>query len=242
MSDHMSDQMNNRANISANDRMNDQTISTDDEQLVTVRDHDDLTAALEAILIATDRPVESEELAHVLSHVSYVPDESDDSRALIDNALESLKDEYETQGRGFELHHNVQGWQLMSSQEFEQVVARFITDGQTSRLSQAALEALAIIAYKQPITRAQVSAIRGVNSDGVIRSLSVRGLIREQGSDEQTHAALLATTGLFLDKMNIRTVDELPSLAPFLPQTFPMDDTEDTSSENSVDVSATLGQ
>ena len=109
-------------------------------------------------------------------------------------------------------------------------MSAFVTDGQTARLSQAALEALAIVAYKQPVTRAQVAAIRGVNSDGVIRSLTVRGLVREDGVDEDSRAALLVTSGLFLEHLGLESLDgndmaqvcaaldQLPPLAPFLPE------------------------
>lgn len=186
-----------------------------------------IKAALEAILMVAEEPVDAGDISRVLSDSGMFENEeihterdlaSDNGRAqYVEDVLDSLAKEYNEQGRGFELHHSLRGWQLMSAQEFEQVVAHYVADGQTARLSQAALEALAIIAYKQPITRAQVAAIRGVNSDGVIRSLTVRGLIREHGTDVQTHAALLVTSGLFLDKMGLNDLAELPSLAPFLP-------------------------
>jgi len=136
---------------------------------------------------------------------------------VVADALESLRRRYEDERRGFELRHTARGWQFANRAVFEPVVSAFVTDGQTARLSQAALEALAIIAYKQPVTRAQVAAIRGVNSDGVIRSLAVRGLIREDGVDPDSRAALLVTSGLFLEKMGLDSLDQLPSLAPFLP-------------------------
>ena len=167
----------------------------------------ELQACLEAILMVADQPVQTDQVARALEI----------SPARADSLIQDLARSYGQEGRGFQLKMTSQGWQLSSRPEFESVVSAFVTDGQTARLSQAALEALAIIAYKQPVTRAQVAAIRGVNSDGVIRSLSVRGLIREQGEDEESQAALLVTSGLFLDKMGIRTVGELPSLAPFLP-------------------------
>ena len=162
----------------------------------------ELQAGLEAILMVADQPVQTDQVARALEI----------SPARADSLIQDLARSYGQEGRGFQLKMTSQG-----RPEFESVVSAFVTDGQTARLSHAALEALAIIAYKQPVTRAQVAAIRGVNSDGVIRSLSVRGLIREQGEDEESHAALLVTSGLFLDKMGIRTVGELPSLAPFLP-------------------------
>ena len=113
-------------------------------------------------------------------------------------------------------------------------MSAFVTDGQTARLSQAALEALAIIAYRQPITRAQIAALRGVNSDGVIRALIVRGLIREEGIEEESRAALLVTSALFLEKMGLSSLEQLPELAPFLPDSVgvalesgcPLDDTQ----------------
>lgn len=168
---------------------------------------EDVKPAMEAILMATDQPLHSADFARVL----------DCPVTEADRLLTELADEYDAQHRGFELRRTARGWQFASRAEFEGVVSRFVTDGQTARLSQAALEALAIIAYKQPVTRAQVAAIRGVNSDGVIRSLSVRGLIREAGTDPESKATLLATSGLFLDYMGIESLAQLPPLAPFLP-------------------------
>lgn len=172
-----------------------------------------LPACLEAVLMVADGPQQERDLARAL-HC----DPKD-----VRDALESLQREYDGDlehgiaPRGFALRSSARGWQYVSRSEFEPVVGAFVTDGQTSRLSQAALEALAIIAYKQPMTRAQVASIRGVNSDGVIRSLTVRGLVQEHGVDPQTHAALLETTGLFLEYMGLDSLDDLPSLAPFLP-------------------------
>lgn len=168
-----------------------------------------LRPCMEAILMVADNPVSSEQMARAL----------DISEAHADEILRGLAQSYDDEGRGFELLMTSRGWQLANRPEFENAVSAFVTDGQTARLSQAALETLAIVAYKQPITRAQITAIRGVSSDGVIRSLTVRGLIREHGEDEESRAALLVTSGLFLDKMGIRSLSELPSLAPFLPQT-----------------------
>ena len=172
-----------------------------------------LPACLEAVLMVADGPQQERDLARAL-HC----DPKD-----VRDALESLQREYDGDlehgiaPRGFALRSSARGWQYVSRSEFEPVVGAFVTDGQTSRLSQAALEALAIIAYKQPMARAQVASIRGVNSDGVIRSLTVRGLVQEHGVDPQTHAALLETTGLFLEYMGLDSLDDLPSLAPFLP-------------------------
>ncbi|OZG67429.1 SMC-Scp complex subunit ScpB [Bifidobacterium eulemuris] len=166
-----------------------------------------LNACVEAILMVADQPQQTGDLARVLA-----VDED-----VVEQALEALRDGYEAERRGFELRHTARGWQFANRLEFEPVVSAFVTDGQTARLSQAALEALAIVAYKQPVTRAQIAAIRGVNSDGVIRSLTVRGLVREEGTDPDSRAALLVTSGLFLEKMGLDSLDQLPSLAPFMP-------------------------
>lgn len=166
-----------------------------------------LDSCLEAILMVADRPQEAADMARVLA-----VDERE-----VGEALERLRDSYANENRGYELRRTARGWQFASRIEFEPVVSAFVTDGQTARLSQAALEALAIIAYQQPVTRAQVAAIRGVNSDGVIRSLAVRGLIREEGVDPDSRAALLVTSPMFLEKMGLSSLDELPSLAPFMP-------------------------
>jgi segregation and condensation protein B len=180
-----------------------------------------LPSCLEAMLMAADQPQHSKELAKVLS--------VDEQRVV--EALQALRAEYEGSGtnriRGFELRQGARGWQFCSRAQFESVVSAFVTDGQSAKLSQAALEALAIIAYKQPITRAQVAAIRGVNSDGVIRTLSIRGLIQEDGIDSVSRAALLVTSPSFLDHMGIARLSDLPSLAPFLPQAESMIETGD---------------
>ncbi len=170
-----------------------------------------LKACLEAILMVADQPQHGEDLARILA-----VDFSD-----VTAALHELTDSYESasasQPHGFTLRHTARGWQFVNRREFESVVSAFVTAGQTARLTQASLEALAIIAYKQPMTRAQVGAIRGVNSDGVLRSLMIRGLIRENGIDEDTRGALLVTTEYFLEKIGLDSLEQLPSLAPFLP-------------------------
>lgn len=167
-----------------------------------------LGGCLEAVLMVSDRPHSAEDLSRVLGVGTQ-----DVSRE-----LERLRDEYDRAGRGFALYHGARGWRFVSRADYEPVVGAFIADGQHARLSQAALEALAIIAYKQPITRSRVASIRGVNSDGVIRSLTVRGLVVEHGVDKDTHAALLITSDLFLEKMGLDSLEQLPGLAPFLPE------------------------
>lgn len=170
-----------------------------------------LRAALEAILLVVDEPVPEVMLAQVLER----PTE------LVTAALASLAEEYTRDRRGFEVRQAAGGWRLYTRDDFAPYVERFVLDGQQVRLTQAALETLAVIAYKQPVTRTRVSAIRGVNCDGVIRTLLTRGLIDECGTEPDTGAHLYRTTGLFLERMGINSVDELPELAPFLPDDLP---------------------
>ncbi|PLS30523.1 SMC-Scp complex subunit ScpB [Bifidobacterium margollesii] len=179
-----------------------------------------LAACLEAVLIAADRPLQAQDLARMLGV------ESD----RVMHALESLQADYDGDDdgaasacpvrapRGFELRRTVRGWRFASRAVFDPVVRAFTADGQSARLSQAALETLAIVAYQQPVTRSRLTAIRGVNSDGVVRSLLLRGLVCERGEDEETGAALLITSDLFLEYMGLDDLDQLPSLAPFLPE------------------------
>jgi segregation and condensation protein B len=132
-------------------------------------------------------------------------------------ALDALAGEYADQGRGFELRSVAGGWRYYTREELAPVVERFVLDGQQARLTQAALETLAVVAYKQPVSRSRVSAIRGVNVDGVMRTLLSRGLVEEAGTDEETGAHLYRTTSYFLERIGVTSLDELPELAPFLP-------------------------
>jgi segregation and condensation protein B len=166
-----------------------------------------LRAALEAILLVVDEPVAENLLAQAL----------DQPTARITVALGQLAAEYEGQDRGFELRRAAGGWRLYTRSRYAGYVERFVLDGQSVRLTQAALETLAVVAYKQPVTRSRISAIRGVNCDGVIRTLVTRGLIEECGSEPETGAHLYRTTGLFLEKLGLDSVEQLPPLAPFLP-------------------------
>jgi segregation and condensation protein B len=138
--------------------------------------------------------------------------------------LEELSAEYTAQQRGFELREVAGGWRLYSRPELAPVVQRFVLDGQTARLTQAALETLAVIAYRQPVSRARVSAVRGVNVDGVVRTLTTRGLVTEVGTDEHTGATLYGTTTTFLERMGLGSLDELPALAPYLPDADVLDE------------------
>lgn len=174
----------------------------------------DLRPALEAILMVADQALDKVQLASVVGH----PVEA------VDEALRALAGEYTEQGRGFELRNVAGGWRFYTRDEFAGVVESFVLEGQQARLTQAALETLAVVAYKQPVSRARVSAVRGVSVDGVMRTLLTRGLVEEAGQDVETGANLYRTTTYFLDRIGITSLEELPELAPYLPD---MEDLED---------------
>jgi len=170
--------------------------------------------ALEAVLMVVEEPVNELALASALT----LP--TDRVREL----LAELVAEYDEAGRGFELRHVAGGWRIFSRTEYAEVVERFVLDGQTARLTQAALETLAIVAYRQPVSRGRVSAIRGVNVDAVMRTLVTRGLVEEAGTDPATGAVLYRTTAYFLQRIGLTSLDELPALAPFLPEVDALDE------------------
>lgn len=166
-----------------------------------------LRSCLEAILLVVDEPVADVVLAQVLER----------PRDEIARELRGLAASYDEQGRGFDLRRVAGGWRLYTREECAPVVERFVRDGQEVRLTQAALETLAVVAYRQPVSRARVSAVRGVNCDGVIRTLSLRGLVEEAGVEQETGAILYRTTSYFLERIGLPSLDDLPDLAPFLP-------------------------
>ena len=167
-----------------------------------------LRASLEAIMLVADEPVSEVVIAQVLER----------PRAEVAVALRDLAASYGEEERGFELREVAGGWRFYTREECAPVVERFVTDGQEVRLTQAALETLAVVAYRQPVSRARVSAVRGVNCDGVIRTLVLRGLVEEAGTDPETGAILFATTGYFLERLGLPSLEALPDLAPFLPE------------------------
>lgn len=173
-----------------------------------------LRPSLEALLMVADQPMETMTLA---TAVGYPLDE-------VTGALEALAAEYTEQGRGFELRHVGGGWRYYTRDEYAAVVEGYVLEGQQARLTQAALETLAVVAYKQPVSRARVSAIRGVNVDGVMRTLLNRGLVEEAGNDHETGANLYRTTTYFLERIGISSIDELPELAPYLPDMADLED------------------
>lgn len=135
----------------------------------------------------------------------------------IREVLAAMRDEFDARGSGFDLREVEGGWRLYTRPEHAAGVEAFLLDGSQSRLSRAALETLAVVAYRQPATRAQVSAVRGVNVDGVMRTLLARGLIAEAGEEPSTGAHLYVTTNLLLELLGIESLDALPDLAPLLP-------------------------
>jgi len=167
----------------------------------------ELGPAIEAILLVIDEPVTAEQLGDVLD----VP------AAAVAECLDALAADYNKSGRGFDLRRVSGGWRFYTRGTYAPYVERFVLDGQSVRLTQAALETLAVVAYRQPVTRSRISAIRGVNCDGVVRTLVTRGLIEECGTQPETGAYLYRTTELFLEKLGLDSVDQLPPLAPFLP-------------------------
>ena len=166
-----------------------------------------LRAALEALLMVAEEPMTSSTLATL----TRTPQET------VITTLHDLAQEYAVQERGFDLRELAGGWRFWTRDNCAQVVERFVLDGQHGRLSQAGLETLAVVAYRQPVTRSRISAIRGVNVDGVVRTLVTRGLIEETGHDHETGAHLYRTTNYFLERLGLKSLEELPPIAAHLP-------------------------
>lgn len=179
-----------------------------------VVDDETMRRAVEAILMVSDEPLPAMTLARAVGRTT----------GDVGDALVALAGEYNEQGRGFELREVAGGWRYYTRDDAAKYVERFVLDGQQARLTQAALETLAVVAYKQPVSRARVSAIRGVNVDGVMRTLVTRGLVEEAGTDTESQATLYRTSSYFLERMGMQGLDDLPELAPYLPD---MDDVED---------------
>ena len=175
-----------------------------------------LRPALEAVLMVSDQPLDHVTLA---SAVGYPPEQ-------VREALAGLAEEYAEQGRGFDLRNVAGGWRFYTREEYAAVVERFVLEGQQARLTQAALETLAVVAYKQPVSRARISAVRGVNVDGVMRTLVARGLVEEAGQDSETTATQYRTTSYFLERIGVQSLDDLPELAPYLPEMGDLDSSE----------------
>ena len=173
-----------------------------------------LATLLEAVLMVAEKPVGVAELATGLG-----------AHALeVERVLAELAAQYRVDGRGFDLRHVGGGWRFYTAEDCAPWVERFVLAGQTAKLSQAALETLAVVAYQQPVSRGRISAVRGVSADGVIRTLTARGLVEEATTDPETGAILYRTTDYFLERMGLRGLDELPPLAPLLPGIDDLDD------------------
>ncbi len=177
-----------------------------------------LTAAIEAVLMVSEEPVTETQLAQALNcTVDYLAEQ-----------IRRLAEYYRGTQRGFELRQLAGGWRIYSRADLADVVDHFIIGGQQARLTQAALETLAVVAYRQPVSRSRVGAVRGVNVDGVMRTLAARGLIEECRHDTDGAATRYQTTPLFLERMGLATLDDLPPIAPHLPELTMLDDLPET--------------
>lgn len=166
-----------------------------------------LAAALEAILLVTDAPLSPIDIASALGQPEQV----------VLDALEGLADAYRSRGSGIEVRAVAGGWRLYTSADVSRAVERFVIDGQQSRLTHAALETLAIVAYRQPISRGRIAAIRGVNVDSVMRTLVQRGLVEPAGEESDGQSIVFRTTTYFLERMGLTSLAELPDIAEHLP-------------------------
>ena len=192
-------------------------MTTEPDILADVPEGPGLRASLEAILLVADEPIPVVMLAQVLER----------PRNDVVAELRELAASYVEQDRGFELREIAGGWRFYTREDCAPLVERFVSDGQEVRLTQAALETLAVVDYRQPVSRARVSAVRGVNCDGVMRTLVLRGLTEETGTDPETGAILFRTTSYFLERLGLASLEDLPDLAPFLPENI-----EDIEDEN----------
>jgi len=170
--------------------------------------------AIEAIVMVAVEPVAPDLLAQLLEQPT----------AVIERLCAELSAAYDEAGHGFQMVKVAGGYRYQSHADLAPYVERFLLDGQRARLTRAALETLAVIAYRQPVTRARVSAVRGVNCDGVLRTLLTRGLIQEAGTEPATQGTLFATTELFLERLGLTSLADLPPLAPLLPDIDAIDE------------------
>lgn len=164
--------------------------------------------AVEAIVMVAVEPVPTEQLAQLLEQPV----------ALVEKLCGELAAAYTAAGHGFELVKVAGGWRYQSHADLSPYVERFLLDGQRARMSGAALETLAIVAYKQPLSRSQIASIRGVDPDGVLRTLTARGYVAEVGRDPGPGQAILyGTTAAFLEKLGLASLADLPPIAQFVP-------------------------
>jgi segregation and condensation protein B len=181
----------------------------------------ELGAALEALLLVVDTPVTVEQLAVATEQPAY----------RVAAKLQLMAEELTTRDSGIDLRETGGGWRMYTRARFAPYVERLLLDGARSKLTRAALETLAVVAYRQPVTRARVSAVRGVNVDAVMRTLLARGLITEAGTDPDTGAVTFATTELFLERLGLTSLTDLPDIAPLLPDVDVIDDLSESLGE-----------
>lgn len=177
-------------------------------------DADELKRVLEALLLVIDTPVTADALAAATEQPVY----------RVAAKLQLMADELTGRDSGIDLRHTSEGWRMYTRARFAPYVEKLLLDGARTKLTRAALETLAVVAYRQPVTRARVSAVRGVNVDAVMRTLLARGLITEVGTDADTGAVTFATTELFLERLGLTSLSELPDIAPLLPHVDTIDD------------------
>lgn len=200
------------------DNAGDETSSDVDLDSEPELDDDELGRALEALLLVVDTPVGTAALAAATGQpIDRVSDK-----------LRVLADELTARDSGIDLREAGGGWRMYTRARFAPYVERLLLDGARSKLTRAALETLAVVAYRQPVTRARVSAVRGVNVDAVIRTLLARGLITEAGTDADSGAVTFATTELFLERLGLSSLTDLPDIAPLLPDVDVIDDLSQT--------------
>lgn len=186
------------------------------QQKVARMSNVEVERSIEAILMVVDEPVSEIILAQVL-------EKSVDE---VEAALAHLVTTYDD--RGFSLRKINGGWRFYSNPDYNLAVEKFVLDGQQSRLTQAALETLSVIAYRQPVSRARVSAIRGVNVEAVMKTLVTRGLVEESGIEHESGAILYKTTSYFLERLGLNSLEDLPALAPYLPNLDGLDEILDS--------------
>lgn len=178
----------------------------------------ELGAVLEALLLVVDTPVTVDALAAAIEQPAY----------RVSAKLQLMAEELATRGSGIDLRKAGGGWRMYTRAQYAPYVERLLLDGARTKLTRAALETLAVVAYRQPVTRARVSAVRGVNVDAVMRTLLARGLITESGTDSDTGATTFATTELFLERLGLSSLTDLPDIAPLLPDVDVIDDLSET--------------
>ena len=177
-------------------------------------DAEELGSVLEALLLVVDTPVTAEALGAATQQPVY----------RVAARLQQMADELTERDSGIDLRQNSEGWRMYTRSRFAPYVEKLLLDGARSKLTRAALETLAVVAYRQPVTRARVSAVRGVNVDAVMRTLLARGLITEAGVDDDTGAVTFATTDLFLERLGLTSLADLPDIAPLLPDVDTIED------------------